>query len=334
MSDFQQFMQQPFVGPVMGMLCFFGILLVVVIGLLVFLRRRKARQLPLDMPETAPASADNGELPDLDLLISDLPAEAAAPTAAVPAPAAAPARTARKGTFTVTINDGGTTEAVEVMTVLRDVVDGKLVVQMGDKILQNINTDADFKDRFTRLMRELAQVARPVNTPGDAPPPTQPPATAPQPPAAAAPPPSPAASEPLPEPPVAAPEPPPAAAPPVVPPPAPRPVPPPVSPGEIPGDLPRFSLDDQGPIKPPRGQKREVKPVPEINIAAAIEAYLQHKLRLTADYEGRSIHIYPSPDGGVSIEVDGEYYDSVGDVADPAVRGFLQTTIQEWQDRH
>jgi hypothetical protein len=102
----------------------------------------------------------------------------------------------------------------------------------------------------------------------------------------------------------------------------------------LPGDLPRFSLDDQGPIKPPRGQKREVKPVPEINLAAAIEAFLQHKLRQTPQFASRSIHIHPSPNGGVSIEVDDRFYDAVSEVADVEVRAFLQSAIEEWQDRH
>lgn len=304
-SDFAEFFRQPFVGPVLGMMCIFALLLVAVVAALVVVRRRRAQaQLisvagieALDVAGTSP-----GDLPDLAALVSDLP-----PAAPTPAAETQPLRAAPKGTFTVAVTDGGSADVVEVMAVLRDVVDGRLIVQMGEHAYHNISSDPAFKDRFTRLMRELAQIARP---------PAPEPEAAPRPPAPeaeAAPPPS-------------APEAPaqsiPSAAP-----------PPPLPGGQMPGALPKFNLDDQGPIKLARGQKREIKPVPEINIAAAIEAYLQHKLRHTPDYQGRSIHIIPAPDGGLYIEVDGLTYESVSDVADPQIRAFLQTTIQEWQEQ-
>jgi hypothetical protein len=332
-SDFAQFMQQPFVGPVIGLLGFFTVLLVLVIVLLVFLRRRRARQRPANAPAVSSAyglTSESHDMPDLDTLVNHLPVqENTAPASATPLSMAAPARAARKGTFAVTINDGSTAEAVEVMTVLRDVVEGKLIVQMGDRVYQNINSDAEFKDRFTRLMRELAQVAKPL-------PATQPENAAAQKPSVPVPPEVPAEPTLIPDT-VEPPENPLSDAVQEAAPPAPTAYipPPPIAPnGAMPGDLPKFNLDDQGPIKPTRAQRREAKPVPEINIAAAIEAYLQHKLRFTPAFDGHSIHIYPSPDGGVSIEVDGQFFDSVGDVTDPDVRSFLQTTIQEWQDRH
>jgi hypothetical protein len=104
--------------------------------------------------------------------------------------------------------------------------------------------------------------------------------------------------------------------------------------GKMPGDLPSFRLEDNPIEKRKRGQKQDIKPVPELNIAGAIEAYLQYKLRHTPEFDGRSIHIYPSPDGGVSIEVDDRYYDAVSDIDDPTVREFIATAIQEWQERH
>jgi hypothetical protein len=340
-SDFAQFLQQPFVAPVMGLLGFFTVLLVLVVVLLVYLRRRRSHQRvtpPAARREPAyRVKGESDDMPDLDVLVSHLPAQDASAPSSVPAPApparaaaaqSSPTRAARTGTYTVTINDGGTTDAVEVMTVLRDVVEGKLVVQMGDKIYQNINNDTEFKDRFTRLMRELAQVAKPLPTAS--------------PPAAEAVQEQPAAST-QPEAPaevatsatVETPENPVVETVEETKPPAPRVyVAPAALTGEMPGDLPKFSLDDLGPIKLTRAQRREAKPVPEINIAGAIEAYLQHKLHFTPIFDGRSIHIYPAPDGGVSIEVDGQFYDSVGDVNDPDVRDFLQGTIQEWQDRH
>jgi hypothetical protein len=107
----------------------------------------------------------------------------------------------------------------------------------------------------------------------------------------------------------------------------------------MPGDLPRFTLEEEPQKIKTRGgllgrTKTEFVPVPELNIAGAIEAYLQHKLQNTPDFVGRSIHVNPTEDGGVAIEVDGTHYEAVSDVTDDTVRNFLSTTIQEWQQRH
>jgi hypothetical protein len=254
-------------------------------------------------------------MPDLDVLVntSGLAASAPARTSSAPAPTPlVPARSARKGTFQVEVRDGDPAEAVEVLTILRDVMDGRLIVQMGDKNYQNPNSDPEFKERFNKVMRELGQtVSKPAP---EAPPP-----------------PAPIESD---EPmslsdliPPSPPAPPPAA-------PKPRPAPPVQTSGPLPGDLPSFKLADNPMEKRKRGKKQDIKPVPEVNIAGAIEAYLQYKLRQTGEHTGRSIHIYPSPDGGVSIEVDGHYYDAVSDIEDADVREFIATAIQEWQERH
>ena len=100
-----------------------------------------------------------------------------------------------------------------------------------------------------------------------------------------------------------------------------------------PGDLPKFKMPDGPPVKPKRGQRPVAEPIPEINIAASIEAFLQHKLSMTPQYATRSIHVRPASHGGVAIEVDGKFYESVGEVEDAAVRAFLSATIEEWQAR-
>ena len=102
----------------------------------------------------------------------------------------------------------------------------------------------------------------------------------------------------------------------------------------LPGDLPKFRMPEK--IEPPkRGRvKPERTPVPEINIAAAIESYLQHKLSMTGAFPGRSIHVSQSPlHGGVLIEVDGVFFEAVADIKDDAVREYIAAAIQEWQDR-
>lgn len=296
------FMQQPFVGVMLAFVCFFGVVLIV---MLAFIFRARAQKASAGSGAVSSAKdADGGELPGLDMLLdtSSLLSDT-------------PARATRSGTFAVNLADGGTVDAVEVMSILRDVTDGHLIVQMSDKAYQSIagSGDAEFRDRFMKVMRELSQITAQVSkTPVSA---SAPSAEAPTPPA------------------------PPPARPKLA---STLPPPPPTAEGALPGDLPKFRLEDQPPPAPPPGLIRGVlggkkapsEPVPEINIAGAIEAYLQHRLRNAPDYAGRSIHVHPSPDSGVSIEVDGRYYDAVSEVEDEEVREFIATAIQEWQDRH
>lgn len=109
---------------------------------------------------------------------------------------------------------------------------------------------------------------------------------------------------------------------------------PPVSGSEpVPGDLPKFKMPEGPPVKPKRGQRPVAEPIPEINIAGAIEAFLQHKLMSMPEYQTRNIHVRPAPNGGVKIEVGDKFYDSVSDVEDADVRQLLTATIEEWQAR-
>ncbi len=333
MGDLEQFAQQPFVQVIIGYLCFFGLLLLVLIGLLIYVRRRKQQRQEAAPAPSAPSyygAPTEMDLPDLDLLVTSAtppPPAPVTPAPSAPPPAApvraatvpvssAPPRPARKGTYLMPVMDGDATEVVEVLTLLRDVVDGKLIVQMGDKVYQNVNSDPDFRDRFNKLMRELAQVAKKQSDNSSSPaeetaPVDEPAKDAPVP-----------ISKLMQTPPEAP------STPHFIP-------PPPVTPdGRMPGDLPSFRLADNPMPAGKLGKKLEMKPVPELNIAGAIEAYLQHKLRHTPEFANRSIHIFPSPDGGVSIEVDGKYFEAVGDISDSEVREFLAQTIQEWQERH
>ncbi|MCB9459171.1 MAG: hypothetical protein H6670_05940 [Anaerolineaceae bacterium] len=107
--------------------------------------------------------------------------------------------------------------------------------------------------------------------------------------------------------------------------------------GHLPGDLPSFKLDDQQVNIESRGAFRKAKVTmdapPELNIANAIDAYLQHKLRYTPEMDGQRIGIMPSLSGGVRIVVNGMSYDAVDEVAEPHVRAFIQQAIAEWQER-
>ena len=309
------FFQQPFVAVMFVMMCSFGLLLVAVVAFIIRSRNRRA-QASVPAADFA-VQSEEVSLPALDMLLDTDSLLAATPT-----------WTSRSGTFSLNVIEGGNVEAVEVMSVMRDVVNGNLIVQISDKAYQSIaeTGDADSRDRFMKVMRELSQIAVRVSkaTTDSATPAPKPEQEAPS------------TAVPTPE---ARPTPSPASRPKLS---STLPPPPPLQEGALPGDLPKFRLDDQPPPAPPpglirgviSGKKPESQPIPEINIAGAIEAYLQHKLRNTPEYAGRAIHVHPSPDGGVSIEVDGRFFDAVSDVDDAEVREFIASAIQEWQDRH
>jgi hypothetical protein len=240
------------------------------------------------------AAAPADDMPDLDMLVDIAPP---APTAIVPSP--------RR----VRLNTGESIDADPVIMVLRGQSDGRLLVQIDDTAYRSLADPSAARDRFLRVMRELSEVIN--KTEAGTASTTEPPVDL----AASVTTPAPA---PMPRPPVKA-------------------VPLPPSPTGIPGDLPSLKLDDNPP-QLVKGSlfsrpKYEAPPAPELNVAGAIEAYLQHRMRANGDFAGRNIHVHPAPDGGVMIEVDGRFYESVGDVADDEVRTYLSQTIEEWQNR-
>ncbi|MEP7290989.1 MAG: hypothetical protein ABI835_04355 [Chloroflexota bacterium] len=293
-SDFVRQIPQGFVL----MFCGSGVLLAVVLVYIVRERNKRAnRAVPavtteFDYPDYEETSAD---LPDLDILASG----------EMVSQSFAQVRSA--GAHTVALEGGENVEVVEVLTVLRDVGEGGLIIQIGEKAYRNppAYADVDFKRRLHTTLRDLNSVQLSVGVP-----------------------------EPMPVDPVAAEF----EAPLQTPPPAPsmsasqefaR-----LNPYEpAPGDLPKFRMPDGPPVRPKRGQRPIKEAIPEINIAASIEAFLQHKLVVTALYRGHSIHVVPAAHGAVRIEVDGMFYESVAEVKDVAVRQFIAATIEEWQAR-
>jgi hypothetical protein len=289
---------------------------------------------PMNASASNSSYSSGGDLPDLDSLLSGEGLVNDMPTV----------RKAQAGTFSVTLADGEMLEAVEVLTVLRDVADGGLLVQIGDKIHRNppAFADAEFKRRFNGAVSELAKSLSNVKA---SPPPAQPLVTPP--PAVPA-----SSSE------ATATE-------------MPMEMPSAESLGEIgshtdetpriepemtprapqatttgntpkvnmpatpvPGDLPKFNTSYTPlEMKPGRRVPKPSQPVPEIDIGGSVEAYLQHRLSYTPEYAERSIHIRNAPKGGVTIEVDGKFFDAVSDVDDEEVREFLRATIEEWQSR-
>jgi hypothetical protein len=275
------------------MFCGSSLALVAVLAMIINNRGKRARAAELAaMPITVahanvgnapPSGGSGGDLPDLDSLLNVDPSSSAP-------------RPMQRGTFMLKTTPGENVEAVEVMTILRDVAEGGLIVQIGDKVYRNppALADAEFKRRFNSTVRDLfksiGDTSLSTRATGEIT----------------------AVDEEAPAPPPLA--------------------PPPILPGSpAPGDLPKFKVPDFQ--EKPKRRKGPADEIPEINIAGAIEEYLQYKLSMTTQFARRFIHVRPSVGGGLRIDVDDKSYETVGDVEDEAVRLFLQATIEEWQSR-
>lgn len=298
-----------------------------------------------EQPAAQSKRIDTGDLPPLDMLLGNLEAEPEPEPEPTPKPDAPPQIVQLKDispdTAYVQLNTGQIAPAQEIISILRDDDDGRLLIQVGNTGYRTLADSADIKLLFTQIMKELAgTITKPDSNPpvrkryvvGE-----------------------PEVDEPIfqqtpnIEPPVQSDMPSirdllvdndPVPAKPVEPkrerPKAPAP-PPPKHGAPMPGDLPSYKLEDN-PLKAEKkgrfgGQKMEAEPVPELDLAAAIETYLQYKLQHTPDYMGRAIHIHGTPSGAIRIQVDQDYYDFVDEVADTEIRQFLQDTIAEWQER-
>jgi len=212
-----------------------------------------------------------------------------------------------KEEVTVRLHRGGTSEVRSLLSILRDESDGRLMILAGSKAYRTLQDDPKMRKGFTILMKELsAVILTPDPRATDMPKPDHKPGSQETAALSAMSETISADADDLPE--------------------------------RLPGDLPDLSLpDNPDNYRVGRFGRVSVKRVdraPEINIAEAIEAYLQYKISLTPNFQKRGIHIRAAISGGVRIEADGKNYDFVDEVADVEVRTFLQETINEWQDRH
>jgi hypothetical protein len=193
-------------------------------------------------------------------------------------------------------------DAVEVLSVWRDLSDGRLIIQMGNQRYRTLGEipSADLARRFVAIVRELSAM---VNNTAARSTGAQ---TAPGESAAA--------------------------------------VPPPDTPtGSMRTRMGLLTADQELPkphmlrqvTRTMAGQKPVVPPPePPPGIADSVEDFLQFRLSSTPQFATRSIHIRPTHDQGVRIEVDGHYYDAIDDVVDPDVREFLFAMMREWEARH
>lgn len=287
-------------------------------------------------------------MPELDLLAA---LENVAPEPE-PAPMLAPEPVSPYHTVTDSVLKvqltSGETDAVEVLTVLRDERDGRLMVQMNETAYRSLTESPDVKKNFTRIMKELSSViTKPDTMIASAPAPQKPKTT--QPPPKAQPDESmpsigsmlkPAPEEPKPQqqggllsslddaseatsskPPTA----------------SRRTSTQKAVGGALPGDLPSYRFEDNpAKLKGKRlGFGRVESDLPPImDIPSAIEEYLQYKLDQPSEYQGRDFHVQAAPSGGVQILVDNQVFEAVDDITDPNIRAFIRQAIDEWSARN
>jgi len=334
MDDLSQFISQ--LPPVLYvMACGPLVLFFVYLAVRSTLRRRNAPAVGsagggLAALQAVRRAADEADMPDLDLLLE------ASDAAPVPRPSGP--RQLSDAPLPVQLSQGVLVQAKELIAILRDERDGRLLVQIGAHGYRSLADAPEAKREFTRIMKELSgTIMQPDDNPPLAERPPQPAVSAsPTPPAPpVAPAPEPSLSDLLEKP--ASPK---------------RqttereqaPIPPAANPapdvprGTLPGDLPSYRFDDN-PATIQKGRFGGVKKVefeapPPVDIASAIETYLQFKIGQTPAMQGRRIHIRPSISGGVRIVVGDASYDFVDEVPDDEVRSFIQAAIAEWQARN
>jgi hypothetical protein len=186
-------------------------------------------------------------------------------------------------------------DSIELLRVWRDVSDGSLIIEIAG---QRFTSLADL--RAANLDRRLMNVVRDLTTMLRAMPPAPPTAAPPSP---------------LPAPPQAA---------------APNDKPAPPDDEGMPSLAPGALFKQMGRVA--RGYRPEsVEETPMLSIPDQIEALLQKRLVDHPEFAEREIHVRPSPHGGVRIEVDGEFFDGVGEVADDQVRALIQDVVREWE---
>jgi hypothetical protein len=200
-------------------------------------------------------------------------------------------------------------DSIELLRVWRDLSDGSLIIEIGGQRFSSVSElqGAKLDRRFLNVVRDLTAMLRAASTQ-----PPAPPKAPPKP--AAAPPPQPAAAEATGQPDQ----------------PAKKPAPPPAS-DDLPSMAPGTMFKQMGRVA--MGHKPDpVEETPELSIPEQIEQILQKHLADLPEYADRSIHVRPSPfGGGVRIEVDGQYFEGVGDVTEDKVRALIQNAVREWE---
>lgn len=203
-----------------------------------------------------------------------------------------------KDALNVKLDTGRETSSRELFSILRDEADGHLMIQIGDIAYRTLQANEQAKNAFTKIMKELSTVVLKADDM---------PAPAPSIPSEA---PKIAASMPDLE--------------------EEKDLPPGVIRVKKMDELePGYKVGRFGQVK-----VEKIEKAPEINIADAIENYLQYKISQNPAFQNRGIHVRPTPSGGVRIEAEGKNFQGVDEVSNPEIRAFIQQAIAEWQDHH
>jgi hypothetical protein len=62
-----------------------------------------------------------------------------------------------------------------------------------------------------------------------------------------------------------------------------------------------------------------------------IEEILQRMISTAPTPLGKEVHVGTGPDGGLQIEVDGQYFSSSDEVSDPTTRDLIKAAVKEWE---
>jgi hypothetical protein len=62
-----------------------------------------------------------------------------------------------------------------------------------------------------------------------------------------------------------------------------------------------------------------------------IEDILQRFIRTYPSFVGQEVHVGTSPEGGIRIQVENDFYDTPDDIPNPEIRGLIKAAIQEWE---
>jgi hypothetical protein len=62
-----------------------------------------------------------------------------------------------------------------------------------------------------------------------------------------------------------------------------------------------------------------------------IEEILQRMISTAPTPLGKEVHVRTGPDGGLQIQVGGQYFSSSDEVPDPAVRDLIKAAVKEWE---
>lgn len=195
-------------------------------------------------------------------------------------------------------DDAPPADSVELLRVFRDLSDGTLIVEIDGRRFASAGelAGANLARRFTKVVKDLAQWVRDAQARAAQAPPAAPPTSAPAP--------GTPAWHSLPD-------------------------------DEMPSMGPGTMLRQM--TRAAMGQKPETPPeenAPELSIPEQIEELLQARLIHMPEFRERTIHVKPSLSGGVRIQVDGTYYEGVGDIADDDVRALLQDVVREWENHY